>query len=144
MNIKLSEIELENLIKMHRHIKHKKDADRVKSIILLSYGYNVSQVSEILLIDENTIRRNAEKYKIGGIDELLSNSYISYTGKLCDFEIETLKNELDSKIYIDAKAVCAFILAAFSVSFTDRGCRNLLHKIGANRTHINFMHYRHR
>jgi len=129
MSIDLSEKELREFIKLHRQLKDKKDADRVKTIILLNDGYSCSKVSEILLLDESTIRRYAERYEEGGLDELLTYYYKPYEGFLFDDEIEILCGELDRKIYIDSKAVCAFILKTFDVEYTDRGCRDLLHRL---------------
>jgi len=133
MTIDLSEKELGELLKLHRQLRnagYAKSADRVKTIISLARGYSYSAVAEILLLDESTIRRYAEQYEAGGLNELLTDYYKSYEGKLFDNEIEILCKELDSKIYIDSKAVCAFILKTFDVYYTDKGCRDLLHRLG--------------
>jgi len=116
MSIDLTKDELRKLLKLHRRLKNKgdaKSADRIKTIISLAKGYSYSEVAEILLLDETTIREYAKKYEKGGIDELLAYYYKPYEGFLFDYEIEILCEELDSKIYLDAKAVCAFILEAF-------------------------------
>ena len=133
MKIKLSEREIRKLRKLHRQLKNEGDAKsayRANTIILLARGYGYSEVAQILLLDEATIRRYAEKYKEGGIDELLAHYYKPYEGFLYDDEIEILCRELDSKIYMEAKAVCIYISETFDVEYTERGCRNLLHRLG--------------
>ena len=133
MTIDLSEKEIRKLRKLHRQLKNKGDAKSaywVNTIILLARGYSYSAVAEILLLDESTIRRYAEQYEAGGLDKLLTDYYKSYEGKLFDDEIEILCKELDSKIYMEAKAVCVFILKTFDVYYTDKGCRDLLHRLG--------------
>lgn len=133
MSIELTESEIRKLRKLHRQLRNEgdaKSADRIKTIISLARGYSYSEVAEILLLDESTIRRYAEKFEEDGIDELLAYYYKPYEGFLFDYEIEILCEELDSKIYLDAKAVCAFILEAFDVYYTERGCRDLLHRLG--------------
>ena len=133
MNIELSEREIRKLRKLHRQLKNEgnaKSAYRVNTIILLARGYSYSEVAEILLLDETTIREYSKKYEEGGIDELLAYYYKPYEGFLYDDEIEILCEELDSKIYIEAKAVCAYILEAFNVEYSERGCRDLLHRLG--------------
>lgn len=133
MSIDLTKDELRKLLKLHRRFKNEgdaKSADRIKTIISLAKGYSYSEVAEILLLDETTIREYAKKFEKGGIDELLTYYYKPYEGFLFDYEIEILCEELDSKIYKEAKAVCAFILEAFDVYYTERGCRDLLHRLG--------------
>ena len=80
----------------------------------MSRGYSYSEVAAILLLDEATIYRYAEKYEIGGVEGLLENNYKPYDGYLYDDEIEILCKELDSKIYLEAEDVCSFIFNAFA------------------------------
>jgi len=133
MNYELSEIEIRKLKKLHRQLRNEgdaKSADRIKTIISLAKGYSYSEVAEILLLDETTIREYAKKFEEGGIDELLTYYYKPYEGILYDCEIEILCAELDSKIYMEAKTVCGFILETFDVEYSERGCRDLLHRLG--------------
>ena len=121
--MELAESEIRKLRKLHRQLRNEgdaKSADRIKTIISLARGYSYSEVAEILLLDETTIREYAKKYKKGGIDGLLAYYYKPYEGFLYDDEIEILCKELDSKICLDAKAVCAFILETFDVEYSER------------------------
>jgi transposase len=133
MSIELSENEILKLRKLHRQLRNKGDAkgaDRIKTIISLARGYSYSEVAEILLLDEATIREYAKKFEEGGLKELLANYYKPYEGNLNKEEIEILRTELDSKIFMDSAAICGFILVRFGVKYTDRGCRDLLHRLG--------------
>ena len=59
MNIELSKSEILKLKKLHRQLKNKRDAKnayRVNTIILIAKGYSYSEVAEIFLLDEATIR----------------------------------------------------------------------------------------
>ncbi len=49
---------------LHREMTEKRQADRIKAIILLDSGFSPSQVAEVLLIDRSTVRRD---YKKGGV-----------------------------------------------------------------------------
>ncbi|MEW6007219.1 MAG: helix-turn-helix domain-containing protein, partial [bacterium] len=42
------------------------------TILLLDKGYSCSDIKEILLLDEDTIRANEKKYLKEGLDELLN------------------------------------------------------------------------
>jgi transposase len=133
MSIELSEREILELKKLHRQLRNKgdaKSADRIKTIISLARGYSYSEVAEILLLDEATIREYSKKYESGGLNELLANYYKPYEGNLSKEEIEILRTELDSKIFMDSAAVCVYILDTFGLQYTERGCRDLLHRIG--------------
>jgi hypothetical protein len=55
-NINLSIIDETSLKQMHKFEKNKKKADRIKTILLLNKGFSYKEVSEILLLDDKTIR----------------------------------------------------------------------------------------
>jgi len=60
-------VELEAL---HRSLRDKRQADRVKAVIALAKGWLVIQIAEILLFDEKTSRNYFERYQQGGIRRL--------------------------------------------------------------------------
>ena len=50
----LSRKQIVELEKLHRSLRDKRQADRVKAVIALSKGWSPAQVAEIFLIDEKT------------------------------------------------------------------------------------------
>ena len=52
----LSKEKIAELEKLHRSLRDKRQADRVKAVIALSRGWSAAQVAEILLFDEKTSR----------------------------------------------------------------------------------------
>ena len=48
----LSKEKIEELEKLHRGLRDKRQADRVKAVIALAKGWSAAQVAEILLFDE--------------------------------------------------------------------------------------------
>ncbi len=52
----LTNQELFELQVLHREMTEKRQADRIKAIILLDSGFSPSQVAEVLLIDRSTVR----------------------------------------------------------------------------------------
>ena len=78
----LSEEERKNLIIIHRNLKNKKYADRIKALISFDEGYSKIQIGNILLIDRKTLNKIFKKYNAEGVDGILTDNYKAYTGKL--------------------------------------------------------------
>jgi len=57
---------------LHRTLRDRKKADRVKAVVLLGTGWTSQQVAEALLVDEKTVRTWFEKYQLGGEEKLLT------------------------------------------------------------------------
>ena len=74
-NYRLSPEILENLKLEHRRAKKKTDADRIKAVVLLGSGWAVGDVAEVLMIDENTVRKWFQAWKNGGTTSLRMRSY---------------------------------------------------------------------
>lgn len=53
--LKLTEQELLDLEVLHRELIEKRQADRVKAIILLNRGWTPTQVAQVLLVDRTTV-----------------------------------------------------------------------------------------
>jgi len=114
----------------HRTAKKKRDADRIKAIVLLAKGWSTTQVSEALLIDDETIRNYLKRYQSGGIKELLKDNYKGFLGKLSDDEICLLDNHLQNKTYLKVQDMAAYVKKEFKVEYTISGMTELLHRIG--------------
>lgn len=71
-------------------------AYRIHTIILLGMGMTPAEVSEIILLDEDTVRTYSGKYAAGGLTKLLETSYQGSNKKLTEEQIRQLKEELGS------------------------------------------------
>jgi hypothetical protein len=68
--------EQEKILKeAHHGCKNKKSADRIKTILFLNKGFSYQQTAELLLLDDETIRRYERFYQDKGIDGLLECRY---------------------------------------------------------------------
>jgi hypothetical protein len=70
----LSQDEIQELRSAHRSAKQRADAYqayKINVIILLGTGWNPDEVSEALLLDDETIKSYYRKYKNGNFKELL-------------------------------------------------------------------------
>jgi hypothetical protein len=78
--------EEQELLALHRSMKDKRKAYRINAIILLNRGYTKTEVERILLIDRKSLLKHEKNYRKGGIEKLLRDDYIFYTGKLSEHE----------------------------------------------------------
>ena len=65
-NYTLSTEKITELENIHRTLRDRRQADRVKAVIALSKGWSASQIAEILLFDQKTARKYFERYLLGG------------------------------------------------------------------------------
>jgi DNA-binding NarL/FixJ family response regulator len=73
--IKLSKLERSDLRKLHKIENNRKTADRIKAILLLDSGWTYTQIAEILLLDDQTIRNYEKYYLESKLDGLLTFDY---------------------------------------------------------------------
>lgn len=126
----LSKEEIAELERLHRSLRDKRQADRVKAIIALSKGWSAAQVAEILLFDEKTSRKYFERYQQGGSGALLNDNYCGAEPKLDEHQIQQLDSYLHEHIFTDAKSVIAHIYKQYKVRYSVSGVTNLLHRLG--------------
>ena len=71
----LTKKQREELKTAHRHESLLRYGDRIKAVLLLDAGWSRSQIAEVLLIDESTVRRYFELYQLSGVDGLCNDNY---------------------------------------------------------------------
>jgi transposase len=120
-------VELE---KLHRSLRDKRQADRVKAVIALSRGWSAVQVAQILLFDEKTSRHYFERYQQGGLQALIDDNYSGAEPKLDAHQMSELEGYLEEHILPDAKSVIAHIDKQYWVHYSVSGVTNLLHRLG--------------
>lgn len=122
--------ELTELRIAHRAERNRNAAYKINAVILLGTGWNLKQVKDALLIDDETLRSYVEKYKSGGIKALTTTNYQGRNCLLGELQINQLRAELESKIYLTANAVIEFVKTTFEIEYTPSGMRDLLHRLG--------------
>ncbi|MDR2437954.1 MAG: helix-turn-helix domain-containing protein, partial [Planctomycetaceae bacterium] len=73
--------------------------DRIRVVIALALGYQVSDLALIFMLDGDTIRHYFRLYKEGGINGLLEIHYKGHPSYLPDEQKEELKEHLRQNIY---------------------------------------------
>lgn len=118
------------LKKLHKKTKTLREGDRIKTILLLDDGYSYEQISKILLLDDETIRRYFRIYQEKGIDKLLEDNYLGCVGKLSKTETKKIVEHLEQKVYQNAIDIVEYINKEFGIKYTAQGLVKFLHRIG--------------
>ena len=125
----LSKAKIAELETLHRSLRDKRQADRVKAVIALSNGWSATQVAEILLFDETTSRHYFERYQQGGAAALLDDNCSGAEPKLDAHQIKELEGHLEDHLFTDAKSVIAHIASQYGVHYSVSGVTDLLHRL---------------
>lgn len=126
----LSKEKIAELKLLHRSLRDKRQADRVKAVIALSDGWSAAEIAKILLFDEKTSRVYFDHYQQGGTDALLDDNYSGAEPKLDDHQISELEDYLEKHTMGDAKSVIVYIRKQYNVKYSLSGVTNLLHRLG--------------
>lgn len=126
----LSKEQLTELRASHRSEKNKHAADKIKAVVLLGSGWKLRDVKEALLLDDETLRSYVERYKSGGVEELIKTHYAGKSSLLDESQQKQLSAELESKIYLTTSAVIEYVEESFGIRYSLSGMRDLLHRLG--------------
>ena len=75
VDYRLASKELAELRAAHRSTRDKREADRIKAVVLLASGRTAEDVADTLLVDPNTVRNHFKRYRQGGLAGLLLMAY---------------------------------------------------------------------
>jgi len=129
-DFKLTTKQILQLREAHRHAADKRQADRIKTVILLGSGWSVGDVAEVLLLDPDTLRRHVERYRNGGVDHLLAMHYRGSRPKLNDEQQSQLDAHLSARIYLSSAEIIVYIEQTFDIRYSVSGLTDLLHRLG--------------
>jgi transposase len=116
---------------LHLTLKDKRKADRLKIVVMLDKGYSISQISEALMLDVDTISKWEHRFlQSVSFGEFLNFKFHRYSGKLNELQIVELKKFINSEIIHDSKQIKQFILEKFNIHFTSSGVKSLIHRLG--------------
>ena len=122
--------EIQELRAAHRNVQHKRDAYRINVLILLGSGWGYSEVSEALLLDEETLRSYVKRYRAGGLDALLNDNYKGGQSKLSSEQFQALDLHLQAHTYLSVDGIIAHIFRTHDITYTASGMTDLLHQLG--------------
>jgi transposase len=113
----------------HRSVKDKRGADRIKSIYLLGTGWNVEDVCEALMVEEETLRNYIKRYREGGVKKLLENNYAGGQAKLSIEQLCELEDHIEQNCYLDVKPIIEYVRKNYGVEYSISGMTEVLHRL---------------
>ena len=114
MERKLTTEERNELQKRHKLERDKRVCDRIKAVLLYDKDYSYAKIAEILLLDDETVRRHIKEYfskhklapENGG-----SNGYLTTS------QTNELKAHLQEVTYLYVKDICAYVSKTFNKTY---------------------------
>ncbi len=80
------------LRELHRGMRDRKQADKIKTILSLDRGLSYQEVAELLLLDDATIRRYEQEFKQKSIEGLLQIRYVGGRTRLSVLQQTALRS----------------------------------------------------
>ena len=103
---------------------------RMNALLLLDDGLSAEQIARVLFIDAETVREHLRLYRLSGVTGIERLKYEGAAPALGQEQLAALGAELDSRLYMTAKAVCAFVRRSFDVDYTPHAMAKLLKRLG--------------
>lgn len=123
--------EIQELRAAHKAAKKSSasDAYKINAVILLGTDGLLEEVVDALLLDEETLRNYVNRYKEGGLEQLLQTNYKVGQSKLPIEKLEVLLQELETHIYLTTKSVCEYVKNQLDEEYSISGMTALLHRM---------------
>jgi transposase len=122
--------EIEILEEAHNAAQRKREADRIKTILLLNEGFSYESIAHILRLNDTTVRRYFKEFTEHGIDGLLEDHYHGRSSFLSEVEERDLEIHLRNNTYHSVKAICFSVKQTFGKDYSIEGMTHLLHRLG--------------
>ena len=114
----LASREREELIKRHKKERDKRICDRIKAVLAYDEGYNYSEISRILLLDDETIRRYIDDYS--QLQKIKPNN-VGSESKFTESEKSELIQHLKGTTYLYVKDICVYVKKTFGKRYSISG-----------------------
>jgi len=115
---KLTAQERAGLKVRHKIERDKRVCDRIKAVLAYDDGYSYSEIAQILLLDDETIRRHIEDYFV---TRKLKPENGGSKGHLNQSETSLLCQHLQETTYLYVKKICNYVKRVFGKSYTISG-----------------------
>ena len=130
MDVGLSDTERQLLRQAQRACRGKAGYVPVTVLLLLDRGRAVAAIAEDLGLDEATVYRYAQTYRLQGLAGYLKAEQPGYWGLLTSAQLAGLAQELGQTLYTDCRAVADWLAATHGVRYSVSGLTDLLHRLG--------------
>jgi transposase len=127
MKKSLTTKEREKLVERHRKERDGRIRDRIKAVLAYEDGYSYSEIANILLLDDETIRRHIEEY---GKKKKLETENGGSESKLDEAASEELISHLCEVTYLYVKDICEYVKKVYKKAYSVSGMTKWLHNKG--------------
>lgn len=128
--LQLTKHDITVLTEIHRTIDRKRDADKIKAIVLLGTGYEYAEVEKILLLDERTLRRYEDIFLSSNVEGLLEKNYKGKSRYLSIEQETELSKHISENLYGTAQEIRNYISKEYGITYTTEGLVKVLHRLG--------------
>lgn len=123
---KLNSTERQYLIKRHKKERDKKTCDRIKAVLAYDKGYTYTQVAELLLLDDESVRRHIKDY-------FESNKLAPENGGSGNYLLRVEKElieHLRETTYFHVKNICHYVKKRYGIRYSISGMTKWLYAHG--------------
>lgn len=130
MNNRLSSNEIKELIQIQNKCKLKAESDKLKCVIYWGQAWSWNQIKNALFISDGTIKSYIDKYKSGGVKDLLLTHYDGHNRKLTKNQEEKMVKYIINNNMHNTKQICEYIKKEFGIIYTSNGIVRTLNRLG--------------
>ena len=126
----LSTEQKEELLSELKSERYRKNADRIRIILLLDQGEKYSDIQKFYFVDEGTIRNWRKRYVEGGIERLMNDQWKVKRCSLSPRQLDQLSTHLEENTYQRTKDIADLIRSEFNVELKENSLLRILKSLG--------------
>jgi len=126
---------IEELKDFQKKVSHRRFVLRIQMLIFLKEypRKSLKEISELLHLHYDTLKKWWKKYKEGGLEGLLEWKVKGYPGKMKEEQLKEFEKELNERGFSTQKEMIKWIYERFGIEYCQQGISNLLKRIGAKK-----------
>lgn len=129
----LTEEQREQITRRYKQEKNPRFRERLQCLLFKDRGFTNTEVADLLAVVPETITDWLNLHRDGGIEALCRLETGGSDSFLSQPQIAVLQAELDKQVFQTAKQVCAWVAEQFGITYSERGMRELLRRLGYTR-----------
>ncbi len=129
----LTDAQRAELVGRYKTEKNVRLRDRLQCVLLKADGRTNRDIAAVLFTSEHSVHDWLDRYDAGGLNALCAWEVGGSEPHLTPAQLEQLTLEVDKNHFQTAKQVCAWVQHTFGVGYSERGMRELLHRLGYTR-----------
>ena|SRR5882672_10745295 len=129
----LTEEERAEITRRYKQEKNPRFRERLQCLLLKDRGHTNIEVAQMLLVVPETVTDWLNLYQDAGLETLCRLETGGSDAFLNAQQMSLLQTELDKNAFQTAKQVCAWVYEEFTITYSERGMRDLLKRLGYTR-----------